>query len=79
MIGHFVRDCIVGGMDPVDYNTSPLGGKMQVTVTADFPVYHGVLKLLFKGLINQTAAKKTYKIRQKQDLKKQQLWLPLLQ
>ena len=38
MIGHFVRDCTVGAVEPVDDNASPVVEKIQTTVKANFPV-----------------------------------------
>ena len=65
MIGHFIRYYTVGTADQADNNLSSVVGKMLTPVTAGHPVTDGVLKLLFKELINQKAAKKAYKMKQK--------------
>ena len=55
------QTCTVGTADQADDNSSPAEERMQTTVTTDSPVTDGVLKLLFKKIINRKAAK-TYRM-----------------
>ena len=57
VMGNSVIDCTLGRVDMSnEAASSPIVGKMQMTLTADSSVTDGLLKLLFKELINQNTA-----------------------